>query len=137
MATKKKPKKKAPTLSANGKRIGRPRLSEESVTLALRVPTEIVEALDRYVVDLAKQLPGVNITRNDAMRRLMVFGLEQAGHIHLPHFPDGLTSGGSPGLPPLWKAGQPFRAPPLLHPMPDPDKHPDWYDAIADLEREG
>lgn len=105
MATKKKPKKKGPTLSANGKRIGRPRLSEESVTLALRVPTEIVEAIDRYVVDLAKQLPGVNITRNDAMRRLMVFGLEQAGHLNLPGFPDG------------W-------APPLLHPMPDPDKHP-------------
>jgi len=128
MATKKKPKKKAPTLSANGKRIGRPRLSEESVTLALRVPTEIVEALDRYVVDLAGQLPGVNVTRNDAMRRLMVFGLEQAGHLNLPGFPDGLRLGSAVGLAPTWKAGQPFRAPPLLHPMPDPDKHPDWYD---------
>ena len=39
MATKKKPKKKTPTLSANGKRIGRPRLADETVNLALRVPT--------------------------------------------------------------------------------------------------
>lgn len=117
MATKKK-KPKKPTLSVNGKRIGRPRLADETVNLALRVPTEIVEALDRYVVDLARQLHGVNVTRNDAMRRLLVFGLEQAGHIHLPHFPDGLTSGGKPGLPPLWKAGQPFHAPALLHPLP-------------------
>jgi hypothetical protein len=132
MATKKKPKKKPPTLSANGKRIGRPRLADETVTLALRVPTEIVEALDRYVVDLAGQLPGVNVTRNDAMRRLLVFGLQGVGHLNLPHFPDGLNVGETydrnSSVPPLWKAGQRFQAPPLLHPMPDPDTHPEWWD---------
>jgi hypothetical protein len=76
-------KKKAPTMSANGKRIGRPRLADETVTLALRIPTEMVEALDRYVVDLGRQLHGVNVTRNDAMRRLLVFGLNETGHLDL------------------------------------------------------
>jgi hypothetical protein len=76
-------KKKAPTLSASGKRIGRPRLAAETATLALRVPTEMVEALDRYVVDLGRQLHGVNVTRNDAMRRLLTLGLQQAGHLDL------------------------------------------------------
>ena len=128
MATKKKPKKKTPTLSANGKRIGRPRLADETVNLALRVPTEIVEALDRYVVTLAKEVPGINVTRNDAMRRLLVFGLRDAGHLNLPGFPDGLSAGGKNAVPPLWKAGQPFHAPPLLDPMPDPDTHPEWWD---------
>jgi hypothetical protein len=121
-------KKKKPTLSVNGKRIGRPRLADETVNLALRVPTEIVEALDRYVVDLAKQIPGVNVTRNDAMRRLLVFGLRDAGHLNLPHLPDGLSAGGQHAVPPLWKAGQRFQAPPLLHPMPNPDTHPEWWD---------
>lgn len=73
-------KKKAPTLSANGKRIGRPRLADETSTLALRLPTELVEALDRYVVDLGRQIH-VNVTRNDAMRRLLTLGLQQAGHL--------------------------------------------------------
>lgn len=106
MATKKKPKKKAPTLSANGKRIGRPRLADETANLALRVPTEIVEALDRYVVDLAGQLPGVNVTRNDAMRRLLMMGLVEAGHMPPRPVPDGLRSGGRPVIAPTWKADE-------------------------------
>ena len=40
---------------------------------------------------------------------------------------------GSPGLPPLWKAGQPFHASPLLHPMPDPDKHPDQAWKVVEI----
>lgn len=43
----------------------------------------MVEALDRYVVDLGRQLHGVNVTRNDAMRRLLTLGLQQAGHLDL------------------------------------------------------
>jgi hypothetical protein len=89
MGTKKKPKKKTPTLSVNGKRIGRPRLADETVNLALRVPTEIIEALDRYVVDLARQLQGVNVTRNDAMRHLLAVGLQGAGHLPTSPPPPG------------------------------------------------
>ena len=76
--TKKKTKKKPPTISARGKRIGRPPLAGETVTVSLRLPVDVVGALDRYVVDLAGQLPGVNVTRNDAMRRLIVLGLAAA-----------------------------------------------------------
>ena len=39
----------------------------------------MIEALDRYVVVLAKTSPGFSVTRNDAMRRLLVVGLEREG----------------------------------------------------------
>lgn len=51
------------------------------MTAAIRMPVELIEALDRYVVDLAKELQGVNVTRNDAMRRLMTRGLVEAGYL--------------------------------------------------------
>lgn len=73
-----------PTLSPGGKRIGRPRMADETGTLALRAPVELVEAIDRYAADLARRLHGVTVTRNDAMRRLLTMGLKQAGFLHDP-----------------------------------------------------
>jgi len=77
--TKKKQTKPPATLSPMGKRIGRPPLALATSTLALRVPDDVIEALDRYVVVLAKTSPGFSVTRNDAMRRLLVVGLEREG----------------------------------------------------------
>ena len=79
--TKKKPNKakKPPTLSPYGKRVGRPPLASRTSTLALRLSADVLDALDLYVVALAKQSPGFTVTRNDAMRRLLYIGLEGAG----------------------------------------------------------
>jgi hypothetical protein len=81
MTKKKQQKKEGPTLSATGKRIGRPSLSPsgESVNLALRVTPELVDALDRYVAVLQVDSPGFRVSRNDAARRLMIVGMRQAG----------------------------------------------------------
>ena len=73
--------KKKPTTSPNGKRIGRPPLAEATTNLSLRVPVELANALDRYTAGLERQLPGIKITRNDAMRQLLMLGLSQAGVI--------------------------------------------------------
>jgi hypothetical protein len=51
------------------------------VTLALRLPRDTVAALDRYVDELGRQLAGVSVSRNDAMRRLIVAGLAASGHL--------------------------------------------------------
>lgn len=77
----KKQKKEGPTLTAKGKRIGRPPLSPtgETVNLALRVAPELLDALDRYIVVLQRDAPGFRVTRNDAARRLMIVGMRQAG----------------------------------------------------------
>lgn len=74
----KTPRKKA-RMSAKGKRIGRPPLAPSTTTLALRVPDDLVVALDRYIVDLASKSPGFVVTRNDAMRRLLIVGLKREG----------------------------------------------------------
>jgi len=78
----KKQKKEGPTLTAKGKRVGRPaRLSPtgETVNLALRVAPEMMDALDRYIVILQRDAPGFSVSRNDAVRRLLILGMRQAG----------------------------------------------------------
>jgi hypothetical protein len=67
------------TMTPKGKRLGRPPMAEETATLALRVPVELVDALDRYVVELGRQHRGITVTRNDTIRRLLIVGLEREG----------------------------------------------------------
>ena len=120
---------KPPTLTKTGKKVGRPRLADNTGNLALRAPLDVVEAIDRYAADLAKRL-SISVSRNDAMRRLLIRGLVDAGFLQGTYFPDGLNVGKEErGLEPEWKTGaHQYRSPPLLHPMPDPDQHPEWWD---------
>ena len=54
---------------------GRPK-SEPTATLALRLPVALVADVDRYCEELCAALPGVNVSRNQALRRLILVGLE-------------------------------------------------------------
>jgi hypothetical protein len=90
MATKKKSEKQprgtkpTPTLTAGGKRMGRPPMAHQTVTLAIRAPAELVDALDAYASRLAAESPWSAISRNDAARRLMMRGLADLGLLTLP-----------------------------------------------------
>jgi hypothetical protein len=133
MATKKKkPKtpqrtKDKPTITAKGKRIGRPPMADKTIPLPIRVPVELVEALDAYAAHLAKETPWSVVTRGDVARRLMMRGLAEAGFMRLPLFSEGLTLGAEPAILPVWKPRQ-YQAPPYLDPMPSADTHPEWFD---------
>jgi len=70
---------KKPTLGIKGGRIGRPPMAADTVNLSLRVVGDMIVALDRYVVALGRQSPGFTVTRNDAMRRLLIVGLAREG----------------------------------------------------------
>ena len=67
------------TLAEMENDMGRPPGPEPTETLALRLGESVVEALDRYRDELASKMPGFTVTRNDAMRRLLVTGLEREG----------------------------------------------------------
>ena len=54
---------------------GRPRKKETMDTLAVRLPDDLVEQIDRYVANLQEQLPGLSVTRADAIRQLLAVGL--------------------------------------------------------------
>ncbi len=54
---------------------GRPK-SEPTATLALRLPVALVADVDRYCAELAASLPGVDVSRNQGLRRLIIVGLE-------------------------------------------------------------
>ncbi len=47
--------------------------------MGLRLPEELVVRLDRYLDKLREDLPGVELTRTDAIRTLLEKGLQQAG----------------------------------------------------------
>ncbi|MEP1199904.1 hypothetical protein [Tateyamaria sp.] len=55
---------------------GRPRKSDVMDTLAVRLPDELVARIDAYVDKLRSQFPGLTITRADAVRQLLISGLE-------------------------------------------------------------
>jgi len=44
--------------------------------LSLRLPVEIIEQLDALADSLKKEQPGINVTRADAARVLLLRGLE-------------------------------------------------------------
>ena len=55
---------------------GRPKKETVMDTLAIRLPDDLVEQLDKYVERLQEDLPGLNITRADAIRQLLTVGLK-------------------------------------------------------------
>lgn len=73
--------KKKPKLTANGKTVGRPRRLDESTILSVRLPLDVVDALNRYRDKESAASPGFIITRNDVMRKLLVIGLQREGII--------------------------------------------------------
>ena len=55
---------------------GRPKKDDAMGALALRLPQTLVEEIDAYSAALQEQLPGLNITRADAVRQLIAMGLK-------------------------------------------------------------
>jgi hypothetical protein len=55
---------------------GRPKKDATMDTLAVRLPDDLVEQIDTYVASLQEQLPGLNVTRADAIRQLLAVGLK-------------------------------------------------------------
>ena len=55
---------------------GRPKKDDAMGALALRLPQALVEDIDAYAAALQEQLPGLNITRADAVRQLIAMGLK-------------------------------------------------------------
>lgn len=76
--------KKKPRLTAKGKVIGRPQRLDDSTILSLRIPLDVVHALDRYRDKESAAAPGFVVTRNDVMRKLIVIGLQREGIIEGP-----------------------------------------------------
>ncbi len=58
---------------------GRPKKEAVMDTLAVRLPDDLVSQIDTYVVRLQEQLPGLNVTRADAIRQLLAIGLRAEG----------------------------------------------------------
>lgn len=54
---------------------GRPKKDDAMGALALRLPQALVGDIDAYAAALQEQLPGLNITRADAIRQLIAVGL--------------------------------------------------------------
>ena len=54
---------------------GRPKKDDAMGALALRLPQTLVGDIDAYAAALQEQLPGLNITRADAIRQLIAVGL--------------------------------------------------------------
>ena len=55
---------------------GRPRKDAVMDTLGVRLPDDLVAELDKYGERLQVDLPGLNITRADAVRQLLAVGLK-------------------------------------------------------------
>ena len=59
------------------KKRGRPKKPETMEALAVRIPDNLVERIDRYSDHLITDLPGLNISRADAIRQLITVGLRE------------------------------------------------------------
>jgi len=46
---------------------------------AFRLPEDLLDRVDAYAVKLARELPGLGVTRADAVRRLLEQALEREG----------------------------------------------------------
>ena len=55
---------------------GRPRKNETMDTLAVRLPDDLVARVEKHIKTLRAQLPGLNVSRADAIRQLLIIGLE-------------------------------------------------------------
>jgi hypothetical protein len=56
---------------------GRPKKEAVMKSLALRVPAELIEQVDTFLDNLKDQLPGLSLSRADAVRQLIAVGLRE------------------------------------------------------------
>ena len=56
-------------------RRGRPKKDAVMGSVAVRLSEELLEEVDEYLSVLSKQLPGLSISRADAIRQLIAVGL--------------------------------------------------------------
>lgn len=59
--------------------MARPPGPEPTAILAVRLGESLVEALDRYKDHLSAENQGILLSRNDAIRRLLILGLDHEG----------------------------------------------------------
>ena len=59
----------------DGPRRGRPKKESTMGALPLRISDELSKQIDEYHQQLQNQLPGLNISKADAVRQLIVAGL--------------------------------------------------------------
>jgi|GEM_PF-1690904 len=62
--------------------MGRPKLSEQSAVISIRLPVELIRLLDLYAENLRSQTPGLNITRTDAARAILTSSLADKNKRH-------------------------------------------------------
>jgi hypothetical protein len=55
---------------------GRPTKLEDQTQVALRLPQDMLDRVDRYQLQLSKTVPGVQVTRADAFRALLTLALD-------------------------------------------------------------
>jgi len=55
---------------------GRPKKASAMEVLAVRMPPEILKEIDDYVELLQTELPGIAVSRADAVRQLVLEGLQ-------------------------------------------------------------
>jgi hypothetical protein len=60
----------------DGPRRGRPKKESTMEALPLRISDELSKGIDQYHLRLQKQLPGLNISKADAVRQLIMLGLK-------------------------------------------------------------
>ena len=60
---------------------GRPKKTKIMDPLAVRLPNDLISNIDIYVEKLQNDFPGLNITRADAIRRLLTAGLDSETEI--------------------------------------------------------
>jgi hypothetical protein len=60
--------------------MSRPKPVEPTVSVGLRLPLSVVQRADRYAAQLARETPGLQVTRTDVMRIILAK--------HLPLMPD-------------------------------------------------
>jgi hypothetical protein len=61
----------------NSPKRGRPKKDTVMESLALRVPATLIDQIDDYLSILREQLPGLSISRADAVRQLIAVGLRK------------------------------------------------------------
>jgi hypothetical protein len=62
--------------------MGRPKLSEQSAVISIRLPVDLIRLLDQYAETLRSQTPGLNITRTDAARAILTSSLVDKNQRH-------------------------------------------------------
>ncbi len=56
---------------------GRPRKDTTMSSMAIRLPDDLMAEIDDYQATLQQALPGISLSRSDAIRQLIAVGLRQ------------------------------------------------------------